>query len=47
MLRGVCPEETGLKADFVEATVDQAPDLTPGRSISSSQPGEPFAGCLM
>ena len=23
-------EETGLKADFVEGTVDQAPDLTPG-----------------
>jgi SAM-dependent methyltransferase len=23
-------DETGLKADFVEGTVDQAPDLTPG-----------------
>jgi hypothetical protein len=23
-------DETGLKADFVEGTIDQAPDLTPG-----------------
>src|SRR3981081_1458760 len=23
-------DETGLKADFIEGTVDQAPDLTPG-----------------
>jgi 2-polyprenyl-3-methyl-5-hydroxy-6-metoxy-1,4-benzoquinol methylase len=40
-------EETGLKADFVQGTADEAPRLTPGpaRSISSLRRGERCAGC--
>jgi 2-polyprenyl-3-methyl-5-hydroxy-6-metoxy-1,4-benzoquinol methylase len=37
-------EETGLKAHFVQGTVDEAPRLTPGRSIWSLPLGARSAG---
>ena len=37
--------ETGLKADFVEGTVYQAPDLTPGPFDLVFTTGGPFVGC--
>jgi 2-polyprenyl-3-methyl-5-hydroxy-6-metoxy-1,4-benzoquinol methylase len=38
-------DETGLKADFIEGTVDQAPDLTPGPFDLVFITWGPFAGC--
>jgi len=39
--------ETGLKAEFVQGTVDQAPDLAPGPFDLVFTTWAPFAGCPM